>query len=226
MHVFLIMFLAVFPRVVSAETVANEIPLFAGVIKNQAQMAADNRFIDEATRAAGSRAEALKQSVAAGWKAIEKGDLSLAIRRFNQGYLLSPSDYRVYWGLGTIMGMKGDVDRSVELFHKGVGHNRTDQRFLADYAFSLQQSAIAHAQREQIDPRPKLMQAKQILDEAIKINRQTSLPHARLAVIYFYQGDCAASHAEVALAEKYGGEGLDPRFITDLGRRCVSHNQQ
>jgi tetratricopeptide (TPR) repeat protein len=204
----------------SAEILANEIPLYDGVKKSATQIEADQKFIDTAIKVAGNRKSAVDQMVAAGWDAINKNDTALAIRRFNQGFLLEPKDYRIYWGLGIASSIKNDYERSQALFVKGYTLNQQDERFLSDYGFSIQQQALFLAQTKKIDPRAKFLEAKKIYQKAIELKPGQALPHARLAVILFYQGDCVSCLKEVAIAKTAGGEGLDPRFLKDLKNTC------
>jgi Tfp pilus assembly protein PilF len=215
-----LLFLLLIPNYLYAQ--ANEIPLFEGVTKTTEQKAADQQFIIEATKAAnGDINIATKHMIAKGWDAIQKNDLSTATKRFNQAYLLNPNDYNLYWGLGIVSNIKGDFENSEKLFAKGAALDRKDIRFLSDYGFALQQGAIFFAHKNKVDPRPKLKEAQKLFEEAIKRDPKQALPHARLAVIYYYLGDCTATKAEVAKAESLGGEGLDPRFIKDMKTNCT-----
>lgn len=206
-------------RPLKAESPVNEQPLFGDTKKTAEQILIDERFVTEAIKATGSREKAFEQILRAGWKAVETGDLALATRRFNQGHLLLPHDYRVYWGLGTVQGMANHIEQSEKLFKQGAESNPKDARFFADYGFSIQQSAIA-AGNKGGDMDARFREAERVFLRAVAIDPNAALPHARLAVIYFYLQQCREASAEVASAKKFGGEGLDPRFLEDLKRHC------
>ncbi len=155
----------------NAEVLANEIPLYEGVKRSATQISADQNFINTAIKVAGNSKSAVDQMVAAGWDAINKNDAALAIRRFNQGFLLEPKDYRIYWGLGIASGIKNDFERSRELFVKGYALNQQDERFLSDYGFSIQQQALFLAQTKRIDPRVKFLEAKKYTKRRLSLSQ-------------------------------------------------------
>ncbi len=204
-----------------AQTNSNEVPLYEGVKKPPALIEADKTFIEEAEKSPGGKIAAANQLINQGWQALDSRDLATAIKRFNQAYLLTPDDYRLYWGLGTATAVKGDYPRAERLFAAGLGFSRKDFRFLSDAGFCLQQSAFRAAAKSNVDPRPKLAEAKKLYQEALAAAPQASLPHARIAVLLFFEQDCAAALNEAAASKKLGGEGLDSRFVTDLEKTCA-----
>lgn len=209
-----------------AETPANEVPLYEGIPKTPSQREADSRFIAEAEKAAGGKVLAAKQLIASGWQAIDAHDTAKAIRRFNQAFLLTPSDYQIYWGLGMATAIRGDFPRAERLFSLGLEYNRRDVRFLSDAGFCLQQAAFHAASDKNIDPRAKLAQAKKLYQEALAQDPQTSLPHARLAVLAFFDKNCAEARRETERAKQLGGEGLDRRFVADLEVACAPQSSK
>lgn len=100
-------FLAVVLLLTSAASVAaEEIPMWAGVKKTQQMAAADNKLIAEAEKHGGRKAAAARANDL-GWAAIAKGDPNMAVRRFNQAWLLDPDNPNVYWGFAVATGEQG-----------------------------------------------------------------------------------------------------------------------
>jgi hypothetical protein len=81
----------------------NEMPLYGGIQKTKKQIDADIKFINESIRIAGSRKKAASELANNSWDAFYRNDFKLAIKRFNQAWLLDPENMEVYWGLGIIL---------------------------------------------------------------------------------------------------------------------------
>ena len=90
----------------TALAAAEEIPMWAGVKKTQQMLAADKKLVAEAERL-GGRKRAAARANELGWAAIAKGDPNLAIRRFNQAWLLDPENPNTYWGFAVATGEQG-----------------------------------------------------------------------------------------------------------------------
>lgn len=216
------LFVSLFLFSVTAQAVPkNELPLYGDSPKSPEEIATDKQFIADVVKAAGTKEKALEAMIDRGWDMIDKHDISGAIRRFNQAYLLSPNDYRIYWGLGIASGMQGDFNKSIELFEKGSGMNSKDSRFLADFGFSLVNQGIEDFQTLREENGKKLFdKAETLYLEAQKIAPKTALPYTRMAILKYYLGDCPAAHSNLEKSKSLGGEGIEPAFEKDLNERC------
>ena len=65
--------------------------------------AIDDAFIEGTTKEFGSRKEASRRAVAQGFRYYFQGDLSTAMKRFNQGWLLNPSNPGVFYGYASVL---------------------------------------------------------------------------------------------------------------------------
>src|SRR5659263_21881 len=75
----------------------NNLPRYGNVKKNQKYIDIDNKFIDEVVKQFGSRKEAAKNSVGYGWDYFQRGDITNAMKRFNQAWLLDSTLIDTYW---------------------------------------------------------------------------------------------------------------------------------
>ena len=79
---------------------------------------ADEDFIKEASERLGSREVASKAWYAEAEKFLAKGDLDLAMRRYNQSWLLNPNNYQPYWGFGRLTLQRGKVEEAIQYLEK------------------------------------------------------------------------------------------------------------
>jgi Flp pilus assembly protein TadD len=202
----------------------NLIPLFGHEPKSTRENELDETFIRDAQKATGPKERAIDSLNQQGWKLFSQGRLEDSIKRFNQIYLLDPKDYRAYWGLGAVTAQQYHFESSLKLFSRAATLHPNDSRILCDYGFA--QMNYAHslmAKHPKINAQTKVSDAFQAAEsrfsQAATIDPRAALPHARMAILLFYRGDYVAASAEVHAAKFRGGEGLDPRFLSDLSAR-------
>jgi Tfp pilus assembly protein PilF len=80
----------------------NEQPFYGFAEKTALQREADAKFVAAAEKLTGSREKAFSETMHRAWKAFFAGDLAVAARRFNEAYLIDPTQSGVYHGLGLI----------------------------------------------------------------------------------------------------------------------------
>jgi tetratricopeptide (TPR) repeat protein len=113
---------------------AQERPAWEGYTKSQEQLDADRRLIEEARRVTGGDLKAAaRRAIGLGWKAVEEADPNLAIRRFNQAWLLDPENPAIYWGFAIATHKRGDPLPVVERwFAKAEERLRSEPRLITD----------------------------------------------------------------------------------------------
>lgn len=83
------------------QTRIDEVPMYGGIDRSKfpALRESDEQFIAGVTREFGSREAAARLWVTRGFKFAVQGEYGMAIRRFNQAWLLDPTNPEVYSGL-------------------------------------------------------------------------------------------------------------------------------
>lgn len=92
----------------------NELPRYGDVAPNPSEAKADQEFIEEVIREAGSREAAFDQAMEMGWHWFDQKDYRQAMRRFNQAWLLDPTHPAVFHGFGTTLGEMGQRDEFIK----------------------------------------------------------------------------------------------------------------
>jgi tetratricopeptide (TPR) repeat protein len=74
----------------------------------------DEAFIRDATFRFGSRGSASRALSEQGWAEVRKGALDVAMRRFNEAWLLNPKNYQAFWGFGAVLSEQGKLTSALE----------------------------------------------------------------------------------------------------------------
>ncbi len=139
----------------------------------------DEEFIRDSTLRYGSREAGSNTLATQGWAAVRARQDDVAMRRFNQAWLLNPKNYSVFWGFGAVMSAKGKlleaigyletardliedpVQRVALLCDLGAVHSAYAARLPADRQLEkAQQFVIANTRfSESLDNDPKFAQS-------------------------------------------------------------------
>jgi len=78
---------------------ANEIPMWEGMQKTAVQRAADKKFLRTMQKMTkGNMDIAVQDALKKGWQFLEKNNPDMAIKRFNQAWLIEPDNPNIHWG--------------------------------------------------------------------------------------------------------------------------------
>jgi Tfp pilus assembly protein PilF len=162
---------------------SNEQPFFGFVVKDSAQKAADENFVNAMIEATGTREKAFDEASNRGWRALGKGNPAEAAQRFNQAFLLAPEQSRVYHGFAAVAQIRfRDVDFAEELFRIARQQPNPLKTLNADYGRVL---LIAKRPRE----------AQPVLEQAVKDTPDFGDAWVNLAWARLRNGDPAAACA-------------------------------
>jgi tetratricopeptide (TPR) repeat protein len=185
----------------------------------------DEKFIAEAVAGLGSREAASH----AWWRQAEeffaRRNLDLAMRRYNQAWLLNPKSFRPYWGFARVALEQGRADEAIRHFERATE--------LIDDAFEkpalLTDTAGAYtflgneAQRGEA-AQANYNRARALLSQAIAADPNYGNAYKRLAFLLYYQKDYVGAWEQVKLARSREGTQLPLAFIEDL-RRMLAEPQ-
>ncbi len=112
----------------------NEVPMYGEQAKTPENERADQQFIDEVLSKGVTRAEGARQVAQYGWQALAKNDVSTAIKRFNQAWLLDHDNASAYHGFAVVTlkrgGKAADIERYFSLAESKPG---VEARTYADF---------------------------------------------------------------------------------------------
>jgi Flp pilus assembly protein TadD len=158
----------------------NEAPFFNFAEKTATQKEADARFVNEVLKRVPDRSKAAHAASVAGWEAlIARGDYATAAKRFNQAFLLDPKDSSVYHGFAAVAASRfQDSEFADELFQIAARMNSPSRTLSADHGRMLLMAG-------------RLVEAKPLLERAVRDNPDWAVPRSNLALAVFRMGDVA-----------------------------------
>ena len=121
----------------SAEFPANELPMYGHLQKTGHQQQADKEYIKTMTKDGRSPEAAADYVARVGWSAFNQGDRSLAIKRFNQAWLLNPKNQFALWGFAAICMDRGQVEEAVRYYRMAIDSGPENSKLQKDYEDAL-----------------------------------------------------------------------------------------
>jgi len=94
--------------------------MFGSVKKCVHQIEADKEFFANCDKVFKSRSESIAYHIQRGWEFFYKGQFDIAMKRFNQAWLLDSTNAGVYWGFGSILGKQEKYQESLIYFNKSL----------------------------------------------------------------------------------------------------------
>lgn len=95
----------------------NVLPMYGGVAKNESQANADNDFLKTIDAQGQTRDSSSRFFSNRGWSYYYQGNDNLAMKRFNQAWLLNPNNASAYFGFGSIIGRRrSSIDSAIMFF--------------------------------------------------------------------------------------------------------------
>jgi Tfp pilus assembly protein PilF len=188
----------------------NEMPMYGGINKNEKMKKADADLIAAIEKAGYSRQSGSQDAVRKGWLYFEKGDLSTAMKRFNQAWLLDPENGDVYHGFALIVHQRDNAISEAEKYFKmALSKSRVSVNAYVDYGRFL------WAQNRYDE---SLIQ----LDKAIEISPKVYNARSNISFVYFKKGDFIQA-CKWAKAAKDNNDQLESGYLEAMCRRASNY---
>jgi|GEM_PF-1504606 len=198
----------------SAQTVSDKPPSI-NPSSTQEAIDSDQKIMEAAIKAAGSREAAARLEIASGWKQLKQGDLDVAVQSFTRAYKLDPKNIEVYWGLGNAMTHQGKYAAATAYYERATKIDPQNPKLMAD--IGLSQTYSAH--KSTPDPEKqaqRVKEAAQWFDSAEKLDPNRPEIYANRAIALYLLKNYDEAWKNVAKAESLERTSVDPRFLEDL----------
>jgi Flp pilus assembly protein TadD len=119
-----------------AKTEIRLLPKYGNAVKTKEQKTSDQELIKAYVEKAGTNRKASELLIKQGFDYLYKQDLKTAMYRFNQAWLLDPTNADVFWGFGAIYFSFGDFESTMLQYDEGLKLNANSSNILTDKANS------------------------------------------------------------------------------------------
>jgi Flp pilus assembly protein TadD len=180
-----------FTAIIFATTLASasalEKPLWEELTKTDEMLAADREFVEAIRKVTNGDLKAgAVHSVQQGWHAFQNGDMDVAIRRFNQAWLLDPENGDIYWGFAIATHVRGDgLEQSERWFAEA-------ERLIPNSA-----QLLAHHGRV-LDETGQAGRARTYFEKALAIDPNDVVAHTGMVRVLTQLGDTAGADKHIA----------------------------
>ena len=170
------MLVVAFPSIAIAE----EVPMWAGKTKTQKMIQADKQFIASVEKISSKREAAIRANQL-GWKFLSQKKPDLAIKRFNQAWLLDATNANIYWGFAIAVHQQGKPTKEVmKYFRKAeLGFSKVEKALVDLYA----------DQGQVLGERKLYMDSISAFEKALKLNPKHKKSQRGILVSAFSRGD-------------------------------------
>jgi tetratricopeptide (TPR) repeat protein len=98
-------------RALAQSDSSEKLPMYGqpGIPRPESLKKLDEDFIRDATLRFGNRQAASRALAEQGWASIRRGMFDVAMRRFNEAWLLNPKNYQAFWGFGAVLSEQGKL---------------------------------------------------------------------------------------------------------------------
>ncbi|NLV23241.1 MAG: hypothetical protein GXY54_00480 [Deltaproteobacteria bacterium] len=188
----------------------NQLPMYGEREKTVQMKNADAALISAVEKQGLSRQEAAKRAVQTGWYYWAKRDLTTAMSRFNQAWLLDPENGNAYHGFALVTSDRGGAPSEVErLFQMAVSKPKVDPVAFVDYGrFLWTQKQLEKS----------LVQ----LNKALQLSATARNARSNISFVYYLKGDASNACTWAKEAQK-NGDKLEKGFLEDMCRRAGKH---
>jgi tetratricopeptide (TPR) repeat protein len=200
----------------------DEVPMYGGMDRSQFPdlLAADKKFIADVTAHYGSREKASVVWVEQGFVFYRQNNNAMAMRRFNQAWLLNPSNPEAYTGFASVLFDEEKYCDAVSMIDKGFSVGRIQDGFLTDAALILVGCAM------QVPPPERkvtlLTRSDELFRQALAsqaVSKDYTLTNWARAM--YARNDYPAAWAKVAELRRTTGKDMPPEFLRELSAKMA-----
>ncbi len=199
----------------------DEAPMYAGKDRRAAAAlrAGDEEQAAEAVKAFGSPAAAAQARVEQGYRLFREGQPGLAMRQFNQAWLLNPDNAEVYAGFAAVLENQRKVCQAMSMMDRAISLN--PPAFRGIYADAGRIAARCAAEDKTLPPEARIA-ATTRSDEWYRkgeaVEPDKGYLYASWATAYYWRGQYAEAWAMVHKSRAAGGSP-DAQFVRMLRAR-------
>jgi len=198
----------------------DQVPMYGGMDRQSVPelKKADDAFIESTSAAFGGRERAAKRWVEQAFAFYNRDDLEMAMRRFNQAWLLDSKNPEVYWGFGAVMHDRGLAFGAYDMEMRAYKLGFRDSGFLADLG---RVAALRTAEAKDLSPEQRtafIAESESYYREAIKIGEKLGYIYDSWSSAKYWVGDYAGAWEKMKIS-RANGAPANGRFLAMLTQK-------
>lgn len=199
------------------KTRIDEVPMYGGMDRSAIPelKAGDEKLIADTTRQWGSREKASLAFTGQGFRFYARDQLDMAMRRFNQAWLLDPSNPHAYWGFGAVLHDQDRMCDAMAHYEKALSFNHYISGLYPDAARAISLCGVQNKVLSDEERQKLFTRADARYREAAERDQNKGYVYVSWATVQYLRGDYAQSWSAVKKAQENGAQ-LPPRFMTLL----------
>lgn len=204
---------------IEAQSNIRLLPKYGKAEKTEGQKAADNKFIEATLKQFPTNRKASDHLIELGFKYLVT-DVKTAMYRFNQAYLLDPTNSDIYWGFAGVYMTLRDYKKAEEQYKEGLKIAPKNTHLLTDYGTYFM---VQYFEMKSLDEKKSLANlgtAITYLTNSYEIDKTNPNTSFKLSVCYWIKGNCEYAWKYYNVCKEYGGQPITEDYTTELKRKC------
>jgi len=207
-----------------AKTNIRLLPKYGYAIKTEDQKKADQEFIESALKQDTTNRRASNHLIRLGFQYLYT-DITKAMYRFNQAFLLDSANSDIYWGYGGVYMALGDFPGAREQYTAGLAVDPKNTHLLTDYGTYF---LVQYYTQKPLDEKAALTRLDSAIDymtRSYEIDRKDLNTTFKLAVCYLQKKDCKNAWRYYTECLPPGVQPIPADFTNALKEQCPVTNQ-
>ena len=203
------------------EDPADKLPMYGqpSMVRSEALKKADDVFIRESSLRYGNRNAASRALALEGWIAARRGVFDIAMRRFNQAWLLNAKNYQAFWGFGAVLSEQGKLREAMEQLESArqlIDEGGQRPALLADLGSVASEYALRMPASQQLDRAQYFIKANQYFTESLENNPNFAVGWREWAISLYDQERYSEAWVKAQRAQELQAEPFPPEFMKKL----------
>lgn len=184
----------------------DQVPMYGGMDRQSIPelKSADEKLITDVSKEFGSREKGSEAFVDQGVRYYQTDNLSIAMKRFNQAWLLNPSNPNVFWGFAMIYHDEGENCKAKEMIDRSVALHLSKPIALADAGRIYTLCAVSDSALNEKSKKQLFDKSEELYKKANAIAPNNDYIHGSWATAYYWRGDYVRSWEMVKKARSLG----------------------
>jgi Tfp pilus assembly protein PilF len=202
-----------------AKTNIRLLPKYGYAEKTDDQKKADQEFIAAALKQDSTNRRASNHLIRLGFQYLYT-DITKAMYRFNQAYLLDSANSDIYWGYGGVYMALGDFPKARDQYITGLAADPKNTHLLTDYGTYF---LVQYYTGQPLDEKSALTQldsAINYMTKSYKIDSKDQNTTFKLAVCFLQKKDCKNAWRYYNECSSLGGQPITADFTKALKEQC------